>query len=227
MADFDIEQMDFSFELSDDVSALCPACKTAPTKAIKTQLAAITLKRAMSESILCDILPHNFETGEVWHVISGGDVDSLSFLKHIIKQQNLKYCLFSTWCMGSHDVADFAQWVESGKIGYLDAYVGEIFTTSYSKQFEELKQVVNGRICVFKNHSKVMAGIGDKFSFVIESSANINTNPRTEQTVISINNDLFNFYKEWFDGIKSYNRLYDNWKPFDLSIIGEKSVNNV
>lgn len=46
------------------------------------------------------------------------------------------------------------------------------------------------------------AGVGEKFAFVIESSANINTNPRTEQGVITISRDLFEFYKQYFDGIK-------------------------
>lgn len=33
-------------------------------------------------------------------------------------------------------------------------------------------------------------------------SANINTNPRTEQGVITINRELYQFYKDYFDGIK-------------------------
>lgn len=40
--------------------------------------------------------------------------------------------------------------------------------------------------------------------FVIESSANINTNPRTEQGVITIDRGLVDFYKNYFDKIKSY-----------------------
>lgn len=59
-----------------------------------------------------------------------------------------------------------------------------------------------GRVVSFKNHSKIFAGVGEKFAFVIESSANINTNPRTEQGVITISRDLFEFYKQYFDGIK-------------------------
>ena len=62
------------------------------------------------------------------------------------------------------------------------------------------------RIAVFKNHSKIFAGIGDKFSFGIETSANINTNPRTENGCITIDNGLFEFYKSYFDGIISFEK---------------------
>lgn len=52
------------------------------------------------------------------------------------------------------------------------------------------------------------------FAFAIESSANINTNPRTENTTITTGNDIFEFYKDFFDGIKSFRRDYDNWQKW-------------
>ena len=61
-----------------------------------------------------------------------------------------------------------------------------------------------GRIAVFKNHSKIFAGYGDKFHFGIQTSANINTNPRAENGSITIGKDIFDFYKEYFDGIVSF-----------------------
>lgn len=63
------------------------------------------------------------------------------------------------------------------------------------------------RLCVFRNHSKIYAGEGDKFAFAIETSANINTNPRTEQGVVTIDRGLYEFYKAYFDGIESFEKL--------------------
>jgi hypothetical protein len=174
-------------------------------------------RRAFSESKLLDMLDRDFTPGATYHCISGGDIDSLSFLKHIIRQQNLDYLLFSTWCMADDDVLQFREWVEADKIKRLDAYCGEIFPGSYSKQHRGLKEVVDlcaGRVAIFRNHAKIYAGVGDKFSFAIESSANINTNPRTENTTITVGADIFGFYKEFFDGIKSYKRDYDEWTPW-------------
>ena len=69
---------------------------------------------------------------------------------------------------------------------------------------------------MFRNHAKVYCGFGDRFDFVIESSANINTNPRTENTVITIDTGLAEFYKEFFDGIVSFERNFDSWEPYTL-----------
>lgn len=87
--------------------------------------------------------------------------------------------------------------------------MGEIFTGSYKTEYSMLKRLYDdypglGRICVFRNHSKIMAGIGAKFAFGIQTSANINTNPRTEQACITIDRGLYDFYKNYFDGINSF-----------------------
>ena len=166
-------------------------------------------RRAFSELSLLDLCENiPFENGNSIHFITAGNIDSLSFLKLILRKQNLNYCLFSTWCMAPEDILQFDEWLKEGKIKKLDAYVGEIFPTTYKKEFEFLKEVFKnnncGRIAVFKNHSKIYAGYGNDFYFGIESSANINTNPRTENACITIDKGIFEFYKEYFDGIKSF-----------------------
>jgi hypothetical protein len=166
-------------------------------------------RRAFSETQLLDILNLDMQDGESYHIITGGNVDSLSLLKVILRQQNLEYCLFSTWCMASEDIYQMQDWLESGKIKKMDAYVGEIFPGTYKQEYALLVPVIKkygGRVAVFKNHSKIFAGYGDKFYFATEGSANINTNPRTENACINIGKDIFEFYKNYFDGIKSFTK---------------------
>jgi hypothetical protein len=167
-------------------------------------------RRAFSETQLLDVLPREFKTGDSYHCLTGGDVDSLSYLKVVLRQQNLEYCLFSTWCMAAEDVLQFDKWIQSGKIKKLDAYVGEIFPNQYRIEYGMLKNLFGkhkcGRIAVFKNHSKIYAGYGDEFYFGIETSANINTNPRTENGCITIDKGIYDFYKAYFDGIISFEK---------------------
>ena len=182
----------------------------------KTELFELTPKyeyrRAFSETKLLDALAapgFHFEEGHCYNFISAGDVDSLSYLKAVLRQQPLDYCLASTWCMGAEDILQFREWVESGRIQKLDIYVGEIFHGSYGAEFRMLKRLYRdhpdlGRFALFRNHSKVFAGTGPLFSFCIQSSANINTNPRTENTCIIIDRGLFEFYKQYYDGIISF-----------------------
>ena len=164
-------------------------------------------RRAFSETQLLDLVGFDFNDGESYHIITGGDIDSLSFLKVVLRQQDLDYCLFSTWCMASEDIYQMRDWLEAGKIKRLDAYVGEIFPNSYNLEWRLLVPIIKkhgGRVAVFRNHAKIYAGYGPKFAFGIQSSANINTNPRTENGCITIGRDIYEFYREYFDGIISF-----------------------
>lgn len=165
-------------------------------------------RRAFSETQLLDVVDFDYKPGHSYHFITGGDVDSLSFLKTILRQQNLDYLLFSTWCMAAEDILQIDEWMENGKIKKMDAYLGEIFPSTYRIEYQMLQDLFQrrqcGRIAIFKNHSKIYAGYGDKFPFAIESSANINTNPRTENGCITVDQGLYQFYRDFFDGIKSF-----------------------
>jgi len=180
--------------------------KPKKAKCLKRQQRNI-YRRAFSETQLMDITGLDFQNGDSYHVITGGDIDALSFLKVVLRQQNLKYCLFSTWCMAAEDVYQMEDWLNDGKIKKMDAYGGEIFPNTYRLEYEKLKPVIEshgGRVAVFRNHAKIFAGYGEKFYFGIETSANINTNPRTENGCITIGMDIFEFYKAFFDGIVSF-----------------------
>lgn len=151
------------------------------------------------------------EQGATYNFITAGDVDSLSFLKVVLNQHRLDYVLCSTWCMAAEDILQLTQWYDEGKIGKMDIYVGEIFPGSYRIEYAMLKKFYEqhpeaGRVAVFRNHSKIYAGYNESegFWFGIQTSANINTNPRTEQGSITVDKGLFDFYKEYFDGIRSF-----------------------
>ncbi len=171
------------------------------------------MRRAFSEQRLWDAMGGIKELKEntSYNFITAGDVDALSYLQLILRYQSLDYCLFSTWCMGAEDILKFDEWFTNGTIKKLDAYVGEIFPGTYKIEWQMLNELFKkhegcGRIAVFRNHSKIFAGYGQKFHFGIQTSCNINTNPRTENGCITISRELFQFYKDYFDGIQSFVR---------------------
>ena len=185
-------------------------------------------RRAFSETKLIELLDYRLEPATSYHVISGGDIDSMSYLKHILRTQpHLDYLLFSTWCMAMDDVLQIKEWIAEKKLKRVDAYVGEIFPGSYTSQFTELQKVIEptgGRVAVFKNHSKIFAGTGPEITFAVESSANINTNPRTEQTVVTVDSGLYEFYKTFFDGIKSFKPDPRGWTPWTENLKQKKAA---
>ena len=49
---------------------------------------------------------------------------------------------------------------------------------------------------------------------VVESSANVDTNPRTEQTCITCDGGLARFYLDYFDRINDFDGRFKGWEPF-------------
>lgn len=176
-----------------------------------------TMRRIKSELALEKELPWHFEPGVSYHCISFGDVDALTYMRVVVKQQRIRYALVSTGCMASEDISEIRGWIENGYIGRVDFYVGEIFKASYYKQYQELISLcktLGGRVAICRNHAKVMVLLGERFDVAIESSANVNTNPRIEQAIITTDSELAHWYKEFFDGIKSFERNFDDVTPW-------------
>lgn len=179
--------------------------------------------RILSEAALLDVADWFYEKGTAYHYISCGDVDSLSFFKHILRQQKIKYAIIATWVMATKDAETMLEWLNKGLIGRYDFYVGEIFRDIYEGDRERgclnvlynISELCGGRVARFRNHSKVIVVYGEKFDAVIESSANIDTNPRTEQTCITCDTGLCDFYKEFYDGIKDFDGRFKNWKKWE------------
>lgn len=176
-------------------------------------------RKAASERALENALDWYFADGDVYHCFSFGDVDSMSYFKHVLRQQRVKYLALSTWCMAGEDVNDLREWYRRGMVGRVDFFVGEIFQGSYPEVYDAVKEFIaecGGRLVVFRNHSKVMAVKGEKFDCLIESSANVNTNPRSENTVLTVDSELVDFYiNEIFSKIVPFNKD-SGAEPFEI-----------
>ena len=170
------------------------------------------VRRAKAEAQLAEILPPRFESGDSWHVISHGDIDALSYLTHALKGvPYFDYVAISTWCVARADLEQIAAWLDAGRIDQFDLYAGEISPSQYGDEHEYMQQlceIYGCRMVIARNHSKVtLARLADEdYYLAMESSANVNTNPRIEQTAVHASRDLFDFYKEFFDGIRSIDR---------------------
>ena len=180
---------------------------------VKKTMTPHQARRISSELALEKSLPWHFEQGVSYHCVSFGDVDSLTYLRVIVKQQEVRYAILSTWCMAAEDIKEIDAWLEAGYIKRIDFFCGENFRGTYTNEYNAMKDLCRRHGCkmsIFRNHSKIMVIYGERFNAVIESSANVNTNPRTEQTVITLDDGLCDFYLDFFNGIKSFEREFDN-----------------
>lgn len=176
-------------------------------------------RKAASEEALSRALDWHFREGDCYHCFSFGDVDALTYFKHVLRQQRVHYLALSTWCMAGEDVDDLRQWHRRGMLGRVDFYVGEIFPGSYPQVYDaalDFARECGGRLVVFRNHAKIMAVVGERFDCLIESSANVNTNPRSENTVLTVDRQLVADYIELLNGIRSFDRTTDGVPPYIL-----------
>lgn len=194
--------------------------KDEPTKAHILRPKQIE-RRVLTEVELENLLPWHFNPGDAYHIFSYGKVDSIAYIRAILKQQALEYLVCQTFYLSTSHIEQLRQWIATGLIGRMDFYLGEVFKYKYVDTYLAIKDVVTatgGRVGVLRNHAKVFAGFGDRFDFVGEGSANFNVNPRSEQMCITIDTGLARFYKEnVFDRMKIINLdKYDNWQPYKL-----------
>ena len=204
---------DFSRDPLDDAHHVRAA------KSIKT-IPHNKMIRIISDKNIEDLLPWHFEKNAAYHCMSYGGIDEWSYLKFILKQQRLRYCLVSTWIVSPDDAEEILAAVKAGLIERLDIYAGDLFYEgnrdrgAYKVACEAVR-MTGGRVATFHNHCKIIVGFGDRFDFVSESSANMNVNLRLEQTTIFTDRALALWYKEYFDDIYSFNRDFDDWRAWN------------
>ena len=59
-----------------------------------------------------------------------------------------------------------------------------------------------------------MVGYGDDYAFAIASSDNVNSNPRLENTTITVDKEVADFYKAFFDDLIPFNGNPKGWEPY-------------
>lgn len=164
--------------------------------------------------------PLEFEKGACYHFLSFGDIDALTYLRAIVKQQPLEYLFVSTWRVTIEDLEELKDWIVSGRIKRVDFYLGNNYLKKHHEIYTYILEnclVDNARVVIFKNHSKVMAGFGRDFDFSIAGSANLNhSTPQCEQVTVTIDSGLAKFYKNFYDDVKSLLPDCDDWQPYDL-----------
>ena len=182
------------------------------TTAIKRRNRHLT-RRAKSEEVLRSVLPDYVDTGDSYHVISSGDVDSMSFMTFYMVNYTFDDVLISTWVIADSDIDNLIDLMKNGRIKKLKLCLGEIYPGTYPAEYSRLLKMrdeFNFQMVVARNHSKIMLMKNSDMDLVIESSANVNTNPRMEQTAIHNDKGLYDFYNEFFAGVKSIDRYSSN-----------------
>lgn len=177
------------------------------SRAMRSQSTART-RRVDSDETLGELIPAQIDPGDSWHILSTGDIDVLSLLRHLLAGAgHFDYVLMTTWRINREDLEQIDAWLNAGKIEEWHLLIDQRFGRLAPDEYQLSRRMVadfGGSVTTCLNHSKVTLCSNEAANtwLVVESSANVNTNRRLEQSAIHHSRPLFDFYREAFDGIR-------------------------
>lgn len=152
-------------------------------------------------------LPKMPNKNESYRMLSvKGGFSSISLIAHIAQTEKIESLYVSTFRVG---VRQFEVLMDLRRKGLLESV--SIITSGLQgenqKKYDYLSPVLDGckkngwRICELNNHSKVILAKTKNGNYVIETSSNLNENPKIEQFIVENDECLYNWYKDFFEAV--------------------------
>jgi hypothetical protein len=140
--------------------------------------------------------------------ISLGGFSSISFIKFIADRTKINFMFASTLRIGRKHLWILDELHRVNKLGACEFVIGSIMKDdsesgkSY-RYYDDLEKVCaanNWQATVTNNHSKILLFDTDAGKYVIETSSNLNENPKFEQFSFEKDAELYDFYLGAFRG---------------------------
>jgi hypothetical protein len=146
--------------------------------------------------------------GECFKFISQGGFSSICFVCFVANRTTIKNLYVSSFRVGKKESQILHHLQNKGLIHHCEFVLNpfEQDAKNQNQAFNALNQVAtnNGwKIDASNNHSKVHLYDTAQGKFVLETSSNLNENPRIEQFSFEKDNDLFDFYARNIFGVTS------------------------
>ena len=161
------------------------------------------IKSVREIETMVNVLPDH-ET--CYKFVSSGGFSSISFVKFVADRTHINYLFASTLRVGAKHLKIIDNLKRAGKLDICEFVVGSIMrdgsrTDKKYGYYDDLEKVcrVNGwTVRVLNNHSKIL--LFDTFDgkFVLETSSNLNENPKCEQFSLERDEGLYDFYLNFF-----------------------------
>lgn len=137
-----------------------------------------------------------------------GGVASISFIRWIADREPIEYLQASTLRIGPKQYAYLnglaksgglkkARFITSGMQTEMDTKKGR----NYAKEFMQIASRHGWEVAVANNHSKIILIQTTTAHYVLETSSNLNENPKVEQYSFENNPELYDFYSSFFDNL--------------------------
>lgn len=134
---------------------------------------------------------------ECFKFISDGGFSSICFINAIAKKSRIDNLYISTFAVGKKEMLALKSLSDSGNLGRVFFLLQKQLLdnkTGYAELFESIIQQKGWCYSDSPNHSKVLLFDTAAGKYVIETSSNLNKNPRFEQFSVEKDEELYRFY---------------------------------
>ena len=153
------------------------------------------------------------------HALTKGQFSLLDVLSALVEKTGPAHLDISTWTAASTDVGVVCDWLQGGRIVSSRWLVDLTFQRRTPEVADQIRKLF-GRdaIRVAQNHAKLALLTNSEWSVVVQTSMNLNFNPRFESFTASHDPELCNFYRGIFDEVwKRQPRQLAGARPADIS----------
>lgn len=196
--------IDFNIDLNfDEIGEATSAALVLKQKSKKRKLFKIEDERRQLEATI-GTLPTKDE--EFKMISAKGGFSSIGIIDFVARKEKIVDLYVSTFRIG---LKQFEILTKLNQWEYLDkaSFITSGMQGKNGENYDYLTPVLDGcknqnwRIVEFNNHSKIILMKTPKNSYVVETSSNLNENPKIEQFNFFNDAKVFAWYKEFFEAV--------------------------
>ena len=139
-----------------------------------------------------------------------GGFSSISFISLVARKEKIKELIASTLRIGEKQFIHLAKLKQAGKLDEATFFLSSIMKEDkkkkdkydYYSKFEEICKMNDWEKIVINNHSKIILMHTEDNYYVLETSSNLNENPKIEQYSFENDKILYDFYYNFFKILK-------------------------
>ena len=149
---------------------------------------------------------------EIIKLVSCGVFSAIGVIKYIADFEVIEHMDVSSFAVGAKHAETLSVLHDQGRIKTARFFVGNIMKTDGNRDGNRIdRSAALNNVCekcgwnqiVCKNHSKIILMKTAKNYYVVETSSNLNENPKFEQFSFENNKTLYEFYREFFNELEA------------------------
>lgn len=166
----------------------------------------LNIKR--EQKMLSELIHDPPTQAESFRMLSAGGFSSIAFIRFVAEKETISDLYVSSLTIGKKHANNLDALHSSGKLMNAFFVFCSIFEQSntskynYFTDFSKICEKNGWKYAKAKNHSKIILMRTDKNWYIVETSSNMNENPKIEQFTFENDETLFKFYLEFFDAMR-------------------------